>query len=236
MKKAAYKKLAAFVFIFAVVFSLMPDAFAETDSVSDFKAEVISLVNVEREKANVAPLQQMDVLFTMADVRAGESAVSFGHTRPNGTRCFTIFGEYGLTYKAAGENLASGYKKPEKVVSAWMNSSTHKANILDPEFSYIGIGYYEDTAGKIHCSQLFYTPTDAAEPAQNSTQTASSAPAAASPAAAEQSVPAAAAPAAVPAPAAQPAPTAAPQAAPVVKPKAHNTALKAQMKNAGLIV
>jgi uncharacterized protein YkwD len=226
MKKAAYKKLAAFVFIFAVVFSLMPDAFAETDSVSDFKAEVISLVNVEREKANVAPLQQMDVLFTMADVRAGESAVSFGHTRPNGTRCFTIFGEYGLTYKAAGENLASGYKKPEKVVSAWMNSSTHKANILDPEFSYIGIGYYEDTAGKIYCSQLFYTPTDAA----------SSAPAAASPAAAEQSVPAAAAPAAVPAPAAQPAPTAAPQAAPVVKPKAHNTALKAQMKNAGLIV
>ena len=228
MKKAAYKKLAAFVFIFAVVFSLMPDAFAETDSVSDFKAEVIRLVNVEREKANVAPLQQMDVLFTMADVRAGESAVSFGHTRPNGTRCFTIFGEYGLTYKAAGENLASGYKKPEKVVSAWMNSSTHKANILDPEFSYIGIGYYEDTAGKINCSQLFYLRL---MPRKTITLRPHPSTAAASPAAAGHQC--CSRTAAVPAPAAQPPDSGASGCC--CKP-AHNTALKAQMKNAGLIV
>jgi uncharacterized protein YkwD len=94
----------------------------------------------------------------MADLRAQESAVSFSHTRPNNTRCFTIFGENNLKYRAAGENLAYGFRTPEAVVKAWMASEGHRRNILDPDFKYIGIGYYVNENGRIYCSQLFYTP------------------------------------------------------------------------------
>lgn len=131
---------------------------AEEDPAALFKAEVVRLVNLEREKAGVAALTALDTLYPMADLRAQESAVSFSHTRPNNTRCFTIFGENNLKYKAAGENLAYGYRTPEAVVKAWMESEGHRRNILDPDFIYIGIGYYVNENGRIYCSQLFYTP------------------------------------------------------------------------------
>ncbi|NMA25253.1 MAG: hypothetical protein GX936_06265 [Clostridiales bacterium] len=130
----------------------------EEDPVALFKAEVVRLVNLEREKAGAAALAVLKILYTMADVRAQESAVSFSHTRPNNTRCFTIFGENNLKYRAAGENLAYGFRTPEAVVKAWMASEGHRRNILDPDFKYIGIGYYVNENGRIYCSQLFYTP------------------------------------------------------------------------------
>ncbi len=246
MKKTVNKKISAFILIFVIMFSLCaPQALAEgeNNAVSDFKAEVIRLVNAEREKAKIAPLAQLDILFTMADVRAQESTISFGHTRPDGTRCFTIFSDYDLTYKAAGENLASGYKKPEKAVNAWMGSSAHKANILDPDFAYIGIGYFLDSTGRIYCSQLFYTPESESKPVQNdAAQPALAAPVAQSNA--TQPAPAApvvqtdvgqSAPAA-PAAAAQPAAAAAPKSAPVTQSKGPSAGIKAQLKHNGLTV
>jgi uncharacterized protein YkwD len=128
----------------------------EKSPAGKFKEEIIRLVNVEREKAGVAALEDMSALDTMADVRASESAVAFSHTRPDGTRCFSIFAQNAMKYRAAGENLAFGFSTPEAAVNAWMNSPTHKRNILDPDFKYIGIGYYDN--GQIFCSELFYTP------------------------------------------------------------------------------
>ncbi len=127
-------------------------------AVAEFKEEVVQLVNIERAKAGIAPLASMDVLAKASDVRARESGQVFSHTRPDGTRSFTVLAEYTLQYRAAGENLAYGFRTPEAVVKAWMNSKGHKANILDPDFTYIGIGYYESETGRIYCSQLFYTP------------------------------------------------------------------------------
>jgi uncharacterized protein YkwD len=130
----------------------------EVDPIAQFKAEVIRLVNLEREKAGVAALKELDTLFPMADLRAQESAASFSHTRPNNTRCFTVFGDNNMRYRAAGENLAYGFKTPEAVVAAWMKSEGHRRNIMDPDFTYIGIGYYVNENGRVYCSQLFYTP------------------------------------------------------------------------------
>ena len=131
---------------------------AET-GVAAFKSQILALVNVEREKVGVPPLVEMDALAVLADTRAQESAVSFSHYRPNGTRCFTIFKENALSYWVAGENLAFGFNSPEDFVQAWMNSPLHRQNLLDPDFTFIGIGYYENSAnGKLYCSQLFYTP------------------------------------------------------------------------------
>ncbi len=130
----------------------------EEEKVAEFKTEVIRLVNIEREKAGVDPLEEMDMLNAMADLRAEESAASFKHTRPDGTRCFTVFAENEMKYRAAGENLAYGFSTPARVVRAWMNSESHCRNILDPDFEFIGIGYYINENGRIYCSQLFYTP------------------------------------------------------------------------------
>ncbi len=178
MKKSRLTKLAAFIIAIIVCLSLStPVAYAanETDAtavteatlatvavaedpVALYKAEVLRLVNIEREKIGASALKSLDTLIPMADVRAKESAASFSHTRPNGTRCFTIFSENSMKYIAAGENLAYGFNAPASVVAAWMKSEGHKRNILDPDFKYIGIGYYANENGKIYCSQLFYTP------------------------------------------------------------------------------
>lgn len=132
---------------------------AQAKAVLEFKSEILRLVNKEREKAGLPALKVMDKLAEMADRRAEESAETFSHTRPDGTRCFTVFSEYSMTYKSAGENLAFGFSSPEATVAAWMDSPSHKANILSEKYIYIGIGYFLKSNGKIYCSQLFYTPT-----------------------------------------------------------------------------
>lgn len=176
MKKNRKLRLSALLLAFMLCISLLSmNAFAADDTATlvveaaaelteeeqailDFKNEVIRLVNIERENEGVAALTEMDTLAEMADIRAAEAAQTFSHTRPDGTRCFTLFAEFTLKYRAAGENLAYGYKTPEAVVKAWMNSEGHKKNILDTDFTYIGIGYHVNENGRIYCSQFFYTP------------------------------------------------------------------------------
>lgn len=131
---------------------------AEEKAIQNFKAEVIRLVNVERQKAGVNPVAALGELDKPADLRALEINVKFSHTRPSGESWNTVFAKFNLEYTRAGENLANGFKTPEAVMKAWMGSPGHKANVLNPDFAHIGIGYYKDAKGKIHLSQLFYTP------------------------------------------------------------------------------
>jgi uncharacterized protein YkwD len=88
-------------------------------------------------------------------VRAEELIQSFSHTRPDGTSCFTAFDEFGVDYRAAGENIAAGQKTPEDVVNSWMNSSGHRANILSENFTAIGVGVAEDVNGTLYWVQMF---------------------------------------------------------------------------------
>lgn len=97
--------------------------------------EVLELVNAEREKAGLKPLELDSKLQDAAMVRAAESVVYFSHTRPDGSGCWTAGVEY-----MVGENLAVGQTSPKQVVDAWMNSPAHRANILHKEYSSIGIG------------------------------------------------------------------------------------------------
>ena len=73
-----------------------------------------------------------------------EVAKVFSHTRPNGSSCFTVLGEYGVSYRSAGENIASGQTTPAEVVNAWMNSEGHRANILGESFTSLGVGVYKN--------------------------------------------------------------------------------------------
>ena len=65
----------------------------------------------------------------------------FSHTSPTYGSPFNMMKNFGINYKTAAENIARGQKTPEAVVNSWMNSSGHRANILNPGYTKIGVGY-----------------------------------------------------------------------------------------------
>lgn len=121
---------------------------------ASYAAQVVQLVNAERAKQGLPALTIHTGAQAAAQVRAQEQAQSFSHTRPNGTSCFTALTEQGVTYRSAGENIAYGQKTPQEVVSAWMNSAGHRANILSETFTEIGVGYAV-VNGQSYWAQLF---------------------------------------------------------------------------------
>lgn len=108
-------------------------------SVEEMASEVIRLTNIERVKAGRSPLQYHAGLQRAAMVRAEEITRKFSHTRPDGTTAETVLLDCGVS-NGAGENIAAGQKTPEVVVRAWMNSSGHRATMLNPNAKYIGVG------------------------------------------------------------------------------------------------
>jgi uncharacterized protein YkwD len=112
-------------------------------------------VNVERAKEGLSALTTNSTLTSAGNVRAKEIVQSFSHTRPNGTSPFTVFSELGISYQAAGENIAYGQRTPQEVVTGWMNSPGHRANIMNANFGKVGIGVYKASNGNIYWTQLF---------------------------------------------------------------------------------
>lgn len=129
----------------------------ETDGSQDVSAarKVADLVNQERAKAGLAPLEVKVNLQTAAQVRAKEIEKSFSHTRPNGSSFSTVLSENGVDYRGSGENIAWGQRSPEEVMNGWMNSDGHRANILNKNFKYIGVGYHVNSNGTGYWTQLF---------------------------------------------------------------------------------
>ena len=107
-------------------------------SEAQFEDQVIELVNQERAKQGISPVKKDAGLTNTADVRAAELEVLFSHDRPDGSDCFTAYPR-GFGYK--GENIAAGQRNPEEVMDSWMHSSGHRANILNPNYDSIGVGY-----------------------------------------------------------------------------------------------
>lgn len=117
---------------------------------STFVQEVFKLVNQERAKEGLPALKLDATLCQAAQKRAKEIKTKFDHTRPDGTGCFTVFKEFGISYMAAGENIAAGQTTPKQVMNGWMNSKGHRANIMSGDFNSIGIGFDNN-----HWVQLF---------------------------------------------------------------------------------
>ena len=111
-----------------------------TATVSANAQKVVDLVNAERAKAGLSALTIDTKVTAAAQVRAKEVQTSFSHTRPDGRSCFTALDEANASYRGAGENIALGQKTPEQVMNDWMNSEGHRANIMNPNFKYIGVG------------------------------------------------------------------------------------------------
>ena len=127
----------------------------QDNSQSSFASQVVTLVNAERAKAGLTALTVDTNVTKAANVRAKEIVSSFSHTRPNGSSFSTALTESGAKFKGSGENIAWGQTSPEAVMKAWMNSDGHRANILNKNYTSIGIGHYQDASGRDYWTQLF---------------------------------------------------------------------------------
>lgn len=117
------------------------DSSSEEKDPEELINEVLKLVNENRAKYGAAPLTLNSTLSEAAQTRAAECGQVFSHTRPDGSSCFTVFEEYDISYSYAAENIAYGYTTAEEVMNGWMNSEGHRKNILNGNYTEIGIGY-----------------------------------------------------------------------------------------------
>ena len=115
-------------------------------SVAAYEQEVIRLVNVERAKKGLKALTYDWQLARVARYKSQDMKDNryFSHTSPVYGSPFQMMKSFGITYRSAGENIARGQVTPQAVVNAWMNSSGHRANILNASYTHIGVGYVAD--------------------------------------------------------------------------------------------
>lgn len=123
-------------------------------SVTAFENEVIRLVNEIRVQNGLSALDTNWELSRVARYKSQDMVSNhyFSHTSPTYGSPFQMIKSFGLTYRSAGENIAYGQTTPQAVVNAWMNSSGHRANILNSSYKQIGVGY---VANGHYWTQLF---------------------------------------------------------------------------------
>lgn len=111
--------------------------------VAEYEAEVVRLVNVERAKKGLKALTADWELSRVARFKSQDMKDKgyFSHTSPTYGSPFDMIRSFGISYRSAGENIAKGQNTPKAVVTAWMNSSGHRANILNSSYTKIGVGY-----------------------------------------------------------------------------------------------
>lgn len=131
------------VMLCAMTFSMKANAATpDSSTFSEWEWEVMELVNRERYNEGLQPLVGFALLQEATGIRAEEIGEYWSHNRPDGSSCFSVLSEVGITsYRLAGENIARGYNSPDYVMYGWMNSDGHRSNILGTGYQYIGVGY-----------------------------------------------------------------------------------------------
>lgn len=118
----------------------------EESSLSVYEKEVVDLVNEQRSKYGLKPLKVSAELSRIARLKSQDMRDNryFSHTSPTYGTPFQMMKDFGIKYRSAGENIAMGQRTPSEVVTAWMNSPGHRANILSSSYGKIGVGYVAD--------------------------------------------------------------------------------------------
>jgi len=132
-------------------------------------AVVVKETNQERSTSALVPLKRTAVLDYAATLKAQHMAQNgyFSHYSPDGVSPWYWFGVANYNFRHAGENLAVHFKDSSQLVDAWMDSPTHRANIMNGQYEEIGIGVAEGTYegyDTVFVVQLFGTPTAGAVP------------------------------------------------------------------------
>ncbi|KNY30033.1 Sporulation uncharacterized protein YkwD [Pseudobacteroides cellulosolvens ATCC 35603 = DSM 2933] len=129
-------------------------------STKAYEDEVLRLVNVERAKNGLPALKSDWQLSRVARYKSQDMVNKgyFSHTSPTYGSPFKMMESFGIRFSAAGENIAYGQRTPAEVMNGWMNSPGHRANILSPSFTHIGVGLAKTSSGVNYWTQMFMKP------------------------------------------------------------------------------
>ena len=116
-----------------------------SQAVRAYEQEVVRLVNAQRAQNGLKPLAENWELSRVARYKSADMASRryFSHESPTYGSPYQMMRSFGISFRSAGENIAYGQRTPAAVVNAWMNSSGHRANILNSSYTQIGVGYHE---------------------------------------------------------------------------------------------
>ncbi|MFE9613939.1 CAP domain-containing protein [Streptomyces sp. NPDC006012] len=130
---------------------LTPHALARTC------ADVVELTNRERRRARLAPLSPDPLLTAAAQAHSADMVARdfYSHTSPEGSQPWDRAAAAGSRRRTIGENIACGQRSAAEVVTGWMNSPGHRANILKPDFTHIGVGFAGGGRTGTYWTQLF---------------------------------------------------------------------------------
>ena len=132
----------------------------DQSSVKALEAEVIRLVNIERSKKGLQALKADWEISRVARYKSQDmiNKKYFSHTSPRYGSPFKMLETFGIRFSSAGENIAYGQQTPAAVMKSWMNSSGHRANILSPSYTHIGVGLAKSSSGVCYWTQMFTKP------------------------------------------------------------------------------
>ena len=125
-----------------------------------FQKSIVQLVNKERAAVGLNALTENADLDKVATLKSQDmvNLNYFDHTSPTYGSPFDMITQFGIPYSYAGENIAYGQTSPEDVMNGWMNSPGHKANILNSNFTQIGVGVAKKANGQYVWTQTFTRP------------------------------------------------------------------------------
>src|SRR5258706_1810646 len=157
--------LVAFQLVLNIVPSSLPRVLGYAANISP--SEVIRLTNQQREAVGLNAVSENHVLDSAALAKGNDMLAKgyWAHFAPDGTSPWSFYSSFGYKYRYAGENLARDFADAGSAVNAWMNSPSHKENILNPNYKEIGIGVVEGSLAGVDTTiivQFFGTPANSA--------------------------------------------------------------------------
>ena len=127
------------------------------DNVKTLEQQVIDLVNKERAKNGLSQLKSNWELCRVARYKSQDMIDKgyFAHQSPTYGSPFTMMQSFGIRFSNGGENIAYGQRSPQEVMTSWMNSPGHRANILSATYNQIGCGVAKTSSGTYYWTQMF---------------------------------------------------------------------------------
>ena len=128
--------------------------------------QVVNLVNAERAKVGIKPLTSDWELARVAQFKSEDMRDNryFDHNSPLYGTPFQMMKSFGINYGYAGENIAAGQTTAESVMKDWMNSPGHRTNILNGQYTQIGVSFAESRTGQRFYVQVFARPFPSSNP------------------------------------------------------------------------
>ena len=141
--------------------SLLYSEYDQTGSTStDLAVRMTELVNNYRAENGLSALEFNRDMWKAATIRAMEISTNFSHIRPDGTAFDTVLSECGVEYyMPTGENIAENANSygsvPEAIFDQWIGSESHRQNILNSQYTQIGVGFYVTSSNVHYWTQVF---------------------------------------------------------------------------------